>query len=74
MAKTTVIFAPHPDDEILACGGTIAKKVKEGQEVYIVIMTDGRNSHLNVLGIAVNPTPEEVAKIRKEEAKRAAHI
>ena len=36
-----LIIAPHADDEILGCGGTIARLCKEGKEVYILIMTNG---------------------------------
>ena len=40
MMKVLVI-APHPDDEILGVGGTIAKKVKSGNEVYVCVVTKG---------------------------------
>jgi LmbE family N-acetylglucosaminyl deacetylase len=69
-----VIFAPHPDDDILACGGSIALKVKQGYEICIVYMTNGRNSHLYELGISSDPSPSELAEIRKEEAKRALSV
>jgi len=36
-----LVIAPHPDDEIIGVGGTIAKKVKEGNEVYVCIVTKG---------------------------------
>jgi LmbE family N-acetylglucosaminyl deacetylase len=72
--KTAVVFAPHPDDETLACGGTIAKRVRGGRDVYIVFMTDGRNSHLHRLGISADPAPEQLVQVRKEEARRAARI
>jgi len=26
LAQSAVVFAPHPDDETLGCGGTIARK------------------------------------------------
>ena len=65
-----VVFAPHPDDETLACGGTIIKKHRQGDEVSVVVMTDGRHSHSHSFGIWQNPSPEEVALIRREEAKR----
>lgn len=35
-------IAPHPDDEILGCGGTLARLVDEGHEVTIAIVTKGR--------------------------------
>ncbi|MCX4355815.1 MAG: PIG-L family deacetylase [Oscillospiraceae bacterium] len=36
-----MVFAPHPDDEVLGAGGTIAKRVSEGHNVYVVIATKG---------------------------------
>lgn len=36
-----LIIAPHPDDEILGCGGTIAKRVKNGDSVYVCVVTRG---------------------------------
>jgi LmbE family N-acetylglucosaminyl deacetylase len=66
------VFAPHPDDETLACGGTIALNIKQGNEVFIVYLTDGRYSHDHTLGISSNPTPEELKVIRSNEAKKAA--
>ncbi|MCK6604129.1 MAG: PIG-L family deacetylase [Bacteroidia bacterium] len=40
--KTKVlVVAPHCDDEILGCGGTIAKHVSNGNEVYVAIVTNG---------------------------------
>lgn len=36
-----LVIAPHPDDEILGVGGTIAKRVKEGHNVYVCIVTKG---------------------------------
>ena len=36
-----LIIAPHPDDEIIGVGGTIAKRVDEGNEVYVCIVTKG---------------------------------
>ena len=34
-----LVIAPHPDDEVLGCGGTIKKYTKEGREVYLCIAT-----------------------------------
>lgn len=36
-----LVFAPHPDDEIIGVGGTIAKRAKEGDEVYVCVVTKG---------------------------------
>lgn len=37
----TLIIASHPDDEILGCGGTIAKRISQGCKVYVCIVTLG---------------------------------
>lgn len=34
-----LVLAPHPDDEILGCGGTIARLISEKQDVYVAIVT-----------------------------------
>ncbi len=34
-----LIIAPHPDDEVLGCGGTIAKYASEGEKVYLCVVT-----------------------------------
>lgn len=42
-----LIIAPHPDDEIIGVGGTIAKRVKAGDEVYVCIVTKGKSPLFN---------------------------
>ena len=39
-----LVFAAHPDDEVLGCGGTIARHVSEGDLVKIVIVAEGLTS------------------------------
>lgn len=39
--KRLLVIAPHPDDEILGCGGTLVKNIKAGNEVYVCIVTKG---------------------------------
>lgn len=36
-----LIIAPHPDDEVLGCGGTIAKYADNGDNVYVAVITKG---------------------------------
>lgn len=71
MTKRIVIFAPHPDDETFGCGGAIAKKIRDGYEVIIVEMTDGRNLFKSILNVETNPSPEDVKRIRREEVLKA---
>jgi LmbE family N-acetylglucosaminyl deacetylase len=35
-----LIVAPHADDEILGCGGIISRYLREGANVYIVVVTN----------------------------------
>jgi LmbE family N-acetylglucosaminyl deacetylase len=42
-----LIIAAHPDDEVLGCGGTIAKLAHNGHEVYIAIIGEGLTSRYN---------------------------
>ena len=37
-----LVIAPHPDDEVLGCGGTIARHVAEGADVSVCVVTKGR--------------------------------
>lgn len=39
---TILIIAPHADDEIIGCGGTIAKWAAAGDDVFLCIVTNGK--------------------------------
>lgn len=39
--KKILVIAPHPDDELLGAGGMILKNLKEGNEVYVCVVTIG---------------------------------
>lgn len=41
---TILVIAAHPDDEVLGCGGTIARFVQEGKKVFIAILGEGMTS------------------------------
>ena len=40
-----VVVSPHPDDELLAVGATLAAASDAGTEITIVAVTDGELSH-----------------------------
>src|SRR6266852_5261101 len=42
--SSVLIVAAHPDDEILGCGGTMARLAREGHEVRIAILAEGMSS------------------------------
>ena len=39
-----LVIAAHPDDEVLGCGGSIAKWTNNGHEVNLLIMSEGITS------------------------------
>ncbi len=67
-AKVKVlVIAPHPDDETLCCGGILARHVERGDDVRVLIVTDGRYGA---------PTPElygtdQLVRTRIEESRKA---
>lgn len=41
---TVLVLAAHPDDEVLGCGGTIARLAAAGHDVHIAILGEGITS------------------------------
>jgi len=71
-----LIVAPHPDDEVLGCGGLIQQAVANGAQVYVVLMTNGDASELAVvLGERELPWKPanmiSLGRTRQEESLRA---
>jgi len=64
----TLVLAPHPDDEIFGCGGAIIRHLEQGDEVKVVIVTDG--------GYPVNESQKvpEYSENRKRESLEAAKV
>lgn len=60
--KTILILAAHPDDEVLGCGGTIAKFTDDAAVVHVAFLADGVFSRAS----------EQVAQQLELEARRAA--
>lgn len=44
MKNTILVIAAHPDDEILGCGGVMAKHIADGDHVHVVILAEGITS------------------------------
>ncbi len=57
----------HPDDLEIACGGTLARYVKQGHKVFMCHIANGNNGHVII-------QPGELSKIRRAEAQRAAAV
>ena len=58
-----LVVAPHPDDEILGVGGTIARAARAGNEVFVAVVTTGQQPDFSA---------SETARIRAEAAKAHA--
>ncbi|RPJ27135.1 MAG: PIG-L family deacetylase [Chloroflexi bacterium] len=67
--KLLAVF-PHPDDETLGMGSTLARYAAEGVEVYLVCATRGERGWFDSEG--PNPGLEGVARIREAELRCAA--
>jgi LmbE family N-acetylglucosaminyl deacetylase len=62
-----LVIAPHPDDEVLGCGGRICQHVAKGDKVTVVFLTSGE------LGLK-HLAREKAWRIREAEAQKAATI
>ena len=62
-----LVIAPHPDDEVIGCGGAVCLHAKAGDRISAVFLTSGE------LGLKHLPK-EKSWSIREREAKRAAKI
>lgn len=40
-ARSVLVLAPHADDEVFGCGGSIAAHVRSGVPVGVIVLTDG---------------------------------
>jgi LmbE family N-acetylglucosaminyl deacetylase len=70
-AARLVVIAPHPDDEVLACGGLIAEHLLHGGRCLVIAVTDGDASHLG----SVHWTRQTLALARRgESAEGLRHL
>ncbi|HEY8802229.1 MAG TPA: PIG-L deacetylase family protein [Candidatus Dormibacteraeota bacterium] len=76
-----VIFAPHPDDEVIGCAGVIQQALAKGRSVRIVFTTNGDGYPLAVATLLGKPEPEltrddfaRLGATRKDETLAAATI
>ena len=68
MADTVLALLAHPDDAEFLCAGTLIRLVREhGWQAHVASMTPGD------CGSAELP-PEEIARVRREEGRRAAGL
>ena len=69
--KKYLFIGPHPDDIEIGAGATVAKLTSMGKDVTFLVCLDGRFGLENA---PAGTTPDELAKIRKEECITAAYV
>jgi len=62
-----IAFGAHPDDPDIGCGGSLLLHADAGDEVVLIYATDGAAG-------AIDIAKEELAALRRSEAKRSARI
>ncbi len=66
--ETMMVFAPHPDDELLSAGGTILKYSALGCKVTVVVATQGLG------GYAKQEYKDEIEGKRRQEFERTTEL
>ena len=74
-----LVLAPHPDDEVLGCGGLLQRAVARGLPVEVAFLTYGDANSWSFLAYRFHPVLEPVAarrmgEVRREEALAAARV
>ena len=66
-----LVIAAHPDDEILGCGGTVARLIQEGHEVDFAILGEGMTSRYSQRAAA---DADQLVKLRGQSHAAAAKV
>jgi len=69
MNNTILILAAHPDDEVLGCGGTVAKYADDGAIIHVAFLSDGVLSREGI-----NQEKLDEIEKRRIAAKRSCDI
>ncbi len=64
------IFAPHPDDEVLGCGGLLQQLAANGNPILLIHVTNGTQSHPN----SHVYSQEKLNIIRPQESVKALEV
>ncbi|WP_309671605.1 PIG-L deacetylase family protein [Gemmatimonas sp.] len=72
MSNVLVVVA-HPDDEVLGCGGTMARYAREGHTVHVAMLADGIGARRPTAALTL---PDDAAALvrRRAAAERAGAI
>ena len=65
---SALVVAAHPDDEVLGCGGTLARMAGRGHPVHVLLLADGETSR----GAGARPQGERNRMAKRRKAAEAA--
>jgi len=68
--QKVLVIAAHPDDEVLGCGGTIARLSKKGYEMYVLILGEGITSRDDIRDLQKREIEILDLKRQAEEANK----
>ena len=79
--ESILVIAPHPDDEVIGCGGIIQQALARGAEVKVVDITSGDGFDAAAAGVAHKPVdqvgPEDflaLSRLRQSQSRDAIQI
>lgn len=69
-----LVLAPHPDDDVIGCGGSLKLHTEQGDNVKIVYLTDGSGGTQTKHKITTLKEVKDLTLERENEAKTAALV
>jgi LmbE family N-acetylglucosaminyl deacetylase len=68
VAQKVLVIAPHADDDVLGCGGLLAKLAARGAAIHVLFLTDSSG------GDEVTEHQQQYAERRQHEARAALEL
>lgn len=62
-----LVAAPHPDDDLIGCGGSMISHLRKGKKVSVVYMTSGSSGSIDI-------PKNDLELLRENEAREAASL
>jgi N-acetylglucosamine malate deacetylase 1 len=62
--EVVLAVAPHPDDEVLGCGGSIARHIQGRRQAFVIYLSSGEHG-------SADRSPAELGSLREQEAVKA---
>jgi LmbE family N-acetylglucosaminyl deacetylase len=67
--RRVLVFSPHPDDETIGCGGSLALHARAGDPVKVIFLTNGARGDFSG-----KTNRDEYIDLRRKEAVRASQV